>query len=211
MRPLARPLAILLLIGTVLLGAGAALHPILPHEPAEQLRLIAATWYFRPIHLAMLAGSALIVLGVWTRALMGTPTTPLLPALALVSLGYCFNAIDIAFMAGAGTHLATVAKSGATEASLLFDSLHRVGLMTARFGNLLVSLGALLLANVERREYPASRWPARLALLAGGIGLFCVVSFNESSLLILAAVTLMAGWQAVTAVGVLRRGNALAS
>ena len=48
------------------LGAGAALHPILPPDPAAQLRLIAATWYFRPIHLAMLAGSAL----AWTLELV---------------------------------------------------------------------------------------------------------------------------------------------
>jgi hypothetical protein len=203
-QPLARSLAIALLVGTALLGVGATLHPILPHDPAAQLRLIADTWYFRPIHLAMLAGSALIVLGVWVRAVIGAPTPPLLAALGLVSLGVCFNAIDIAFMASAGTQLATLAQSGASDPSVLFDALHRVGLMTARFGNLLVALGAIVLAWIERRESTDTAWPARLAWLAGGVGLFCVICFPEASLAILAAVTLLSGWQVVTAVRVLR-------
>ena len=112
MQPLTRSLSIALLVGTVLLGVGAMFHPILPHDPSAQLRMIAATWYFRPIHLAMLAGTALIILGIWTRALIGPTSPPLLAALALVSLGLCFNAIDIAFMASAGIQLATVAQAG---------------------------------------------------------------------------------------------------
>jgi hypothetical protein len=198
-QPLVRPLSIVLLVGTVLLGAGAALHPILPHDPSAQLRVIAETWYFRPIHLAMLAGSGLIVLGIWTRALIGPSSPPLLAALALVSLGLCFNAIDIAFMASAGTNLATLAHAGRAEMGVLFDSLHRVGLMTARFGNFLVALGAIVLSWVERRDYPDSPWLARLAWIAGGVGLFCVIGFPEASLAILAAVTLLAGWQVATA------------
>ncbi|MFL5617315.1 MAG: hypothetical protein ACJ79A_02840 [Gemmatimonadaceae bacterium] len=200
MQPLARSLSIALLVGTVLLGAGAALHPILPHDPAEQLRMIADTWYFRPIHLAMLAGSALIILGIWTRALIGPPSPPLLAALALVSLGLCFNAIDIAVMASAGTQLATLAQAGQAGMGTLFDSLHRVGLMTARFGNLLVALGAIVLSWVERQENPNAPWPSRLAWIAGAVGLFCVICFPEASLAILAAVTLLAGWQLSTAV-----------
>lgn len=206
MQPLARPLSIVLLVGTVLLGAGAALHPILPHDPSAQLRVIAETWYFRPIHLAMLAGSALIILGIWTRALIGPSSPPLLAALALVSLGLCFNAIDIAFMASAGTHLATLAQPGRTEMGVLFDSLHRVGLMTARFGNFLVALGAIVLSWVERQENPTSPWPSRLAWIAGAVGLFCAICFPEASLAILAAVTLLAGWQIATALRGLRAG-----
>jgi hypothetical protein len=198
-QPLVRPLSIVLLVGTVLLAVGAALHPILPHDPSAQLRVIAETWYFRPIHLAMLAGSGLIILGIWTRALIGPSTPPLIAALALVSLGFCFNAIDIAFMASAGTNLATLAQAGRTEMGVLFDSLHRVGLMTARFGNFLVALGALVLSWVERQDRPASPWPARLAWIAGAVGLFCVICFPEASLAILAAVTLLAGWQVATA------------
>lgn len=198
MQPLTRSLAIALLIGTALLGVGAMLHPILPHDPSAQLRMISETWYFRPIHLAMLAGSALIILGIWARALIAPATPPLLGALALVSLGLCFNAIDIAFMASAGTNLATLAQAGRADMGILFDSLHRVGLMTARFGNFLVALGAILLSWVERQEYPTAPWPSRLAWIAGAVGLFCVIGFPEASLAILAAVTLLAGWQLAT-------------
>jgi len=199
-QPLIRSLAIALLVGTALLGAGAMLHPILPHDPSAQLRLIAETWYFRPIHLAMLAGTALIIVGIWTRALIAPPSPALLAGLALVSLGLCFNAIDIAFMANAGTNLAVLAQAGRAEMGTLFDSLHRVGLMTARFGNFLVALGAILLAWVERQDTPSTPWPSRLAWIAGLVGLFCVICFPEASLLILAAVTLLSGWQVATAV-----------
>jgi hypothetical protein len=207
-QPLTRSLSIALLVGTVLLGVGAMLHPILPPDPSAQLRMIAATWYFRPIHLAMLAGTALIILGIWTRALIGPVTPPLLGALALVALGLCFNAIDIAFMASAGNQLAVASQAANAEVGTLFDSLHRVGLMTARFGNALVALGAIMLSWVERQEN--MRWPSRLASLAGFVGLFCVISFQEASLLILAAVTLMPGWQVATALrglGVRRFGG----
>jgi hypothetical protein len=64
---ISRPLAIALLIGTALLGAGAALHPMLPADVSSQLRMIAAARTFRPVHLAMLCGSGLIIAGVWTR------------------------------------------------------------------------------------------------------------------------------------------------
>jgi hypothetical protein len=203
---LSRPLAIALLAGTLLLGAGAALHPILPHDPAAQLRVIAAAWYFRPIHLAMLAGSGLIVLGVWTRTLRGREeaSVPLVAALALVCLGFCFNAIDIAFMASAGTNMAALFESGRGEMPALIDALHRVGLMTARFGNFLVALGALLLGWLERRDPSSPRWLAWLAWLAAAGGLVGVLFFPEASLVMLAAVTLLSGWQVATAVRALR-------
>ena len=79
-----------------------------------------------------------------------------------MALGLCFNAIDIAFMASAGNQLASVAQVGNAEVATLFDSLHRVGLMTARFGNALVALGAIMLSWVERQENHA------LAVAIGG-------------------------------------------
>ena len=202
--PLARPLSIALLLGAALLGVGAAFHPILPPEPENQLRLIAATSYFRPVHLAMLAGSGLLIVGVWARALIGHgaghPPVPLLAALGLIALGLAFNAIDIAFMGGAGTHMAQQFVAGRADMAATFDALHMVGLMTARFGNFLVALGALLLGWVESRDPTSPRWMAWLAWLAGIAGLIGVLFFREASLVILAAVTLLPGWAVVTAV-----------
>ena len=211
MLPLTRPLSIALLLGAALLGIGAAFHPILPPEPENQLRLIAATSYFRPVHLAMLAGSGLLIAGVWTRALFGRPgggiPVPLLAALALICLGLCFNAIDIAFMGGAGTHMAERFVAGQTEMSAMFDALHMVGLMTARFGNFLVALGALLIGWVELHDPTSPRWVAWLAWIAGVGGLIGVLFFREASLAILTAVTLLSGWEVAVAVRGLRGSN----
>jgi hypothetical protein len=198
---LSRPLAIALLVGTVLLGAGAALHPMLPVDVPAQLRLIAATWYFRPVHLAMLAGSALLIAGVWSRALdeRSNRDAALVMALALICLGLCFNAIDIAFMGNAGWHMATQFQAGDATVAPLFEALHRVGLTTARFGNCLVALGALVLGFIERGDAERPRWLAWLAWLAAIGGLLGVLLVPESSLLALTAVTLIPAWCVGTA------------
>ena len=209
--PLSRPLSIALLLGAALLGVGAAFHPILPPEPERQLRMIAATSYFRPVHLAMLAGSGLLIVGVWTRALVGrapgNPSAPLLAALGLVSLGLCFNAIDIAFMGGAGAHMAEMFMAGRTETAAMFDALHMLGLMTARFGNFLIALGALMLGWVEWQDPTSPRWLAWLAWIAGIGGLIGVLFFREASLVILTAVTLLPGWEVATGVRAFRRSG----
>ena len=205
MLSLTRPLAVALLAGTVLMGVGAAFHPMLPVDVPGQLRLIADTWYFRPVHLAMLAGSALLIAGVWTRLLLRGPErdAPLVMALALICLGICFNAIDIAFMGNAGWDLANRYVAGETAVAPLFDALHRFGLTTARFGNALVALGALVLGFVERNDAESPGWLAWLAWLAAAGGLLGVL-VPESSLLILAAVTLIPAWCVGVAVLALR-------
>jgi len=199
---ISRPLAVALLVGTALLGAGAVLHPMLPADVSGQLRMIAASSIFRPVHLAMLCGSGLIIAGVWTRLSLGSATTPapLIGGLALVCLGLCFNAIDIAFMGGAGTQMAAQFEAGQTEVSGMFDALHMVGLMTARFGNFLVALGALMLGWVEAHDPASPRWLAWLAWIAGIGGLIGVLFFREASLVILTAVTLLSGWELATGV-----------
>jgi hypothetical protein len=203
---ISRLLAVALLVGTALLGVGAALHPMLPADVPGQLRMIAATSYFRPVHLAMLCGSGLIIAGVWTRLLIGRDTTPtpLIGALVLVCLGLCFNAIDIAFMGGAGWNIATAFVAGQSELAPLFEALHRFGLLTARFGNFLVALGALVLGFAERADPESPRWMAWLAWIVAVGGLACVVLVPEASLLMLTAVTLISGWSVGTSVRVLR-------
>ena len=52
MAEISRPLAVALLVGTALLGIGAALHPMLPADVPGQLRMIAAAPTFRAAHLA---------------------------------------------------------------------------------------------------------------------------------------------------------------
>jgi hypothetical protein len=205
---LAPTLAVALLAGTLLLGVGAAAHPVLVGDAGAQLRLIAATPYWRALHLVMLAGSALIAAGVWVR-LVDRPGAAggrdaagaaAIAALALVAVGVCINALNIAYMAGAGWHMAGLFGQGRTEMSAVFEATHPIGLMAARFGNLVVALGALALGWAEWQDAARPRWLAALAWVAGIGGLVGVIFFDEASPLTLAAVALLSGWQVATAV-----------
>ncbi|HKW10382.1 MAG TPA: hypothetical protein VJO33_08375 [Gemmatimonadaceae bacterium] len=201
MSSLVRLLALALLVGTALLGVGAAFHPMLSGDAVAQLRTISATPYWRGLHLAMLAGSGLVIAGVWVRLITDRATpAPLVAALALVAIGVAFNALNIAFMAGSGTHMAALFASGQTEMQSVFEATHPIGLMAARFGNFVVALGALALGIIESRDATRPRWLPWLAWLAATGGFIGVFFFDESSRLALAAVALLSGWEVATAV-----------
>jgi hypothetical protein len=208
---LERALALALLGGTVLLGIGAVFHPMLVGDAASQLRIIAATPYWRALHLAMLAGSALVATGVWVRLIdhrsNADSSDPargtLIAALALIAIGECIDALNIAYMAGSGTHMAALFAQGRTEMSAIFEVTHPIGQMAGRFGNLIVALGALVLGWAEWQDASRPRWLAWLAWVAGVVGLICAVFFDESSRLVLAAVGLLSMWQVGTAARVL--------
>ena len=196
-----KTLALLLLAGTLLLGVGSLLHPMLMGDAAAELTKIAASPHFRAIHLAMLAGSGLIIAGVWVRALGSDPGEVLRfgIAFALIDLGLALNAYDIAFMARAGSRLAEAYATGSGTSAPLFDAMHDVGLMYARFGNCIVALGALVLGVAERPTRRTSAMLAWLAAAGGCIGLAC----PETSVLILAPVALLFAWQVVTGLAAL--------
>lgn len=216
MTSLARTLAIALLLGLVLLGGGSAVHPVLAGDAAAQLRTIADMGAWRTIHLLMLAGSGLIIAGIWARLIDGPPTPSagaagpngaLIAALGLVSLGLAVNALNIGFMAGAGWHMAAEFAAGRAEMVPLFDATHPIGLVAARFGNLIVALGALVLGWVEWSDPSRPRWLAVLAWIAAAGGFVGVLFFDEASRLALAGVALLSGWELATGVRVLRSGG----
>lgn len=195
-----RFLAILLLAGTALHGIGAAFHPMLAGDAAAQLRTIATTPYWRALHLAMLAGSGFVIAGVWVRLIAGRSTAaPLVAALALVSVGTALNALNIAFMAGAGTHMAALFAGGASDMQSMFEATHPTGLMAARFGNFVVALGAVALGWIEWLDAGRPRWLAWLAWAAAAGGFVGVLFFDEASRFALAAVALLSGWEVATA------------
>lgn len=199
-----RLLAVALLVGTTLLGVGAAFHPMLPADAAAQLRTISSTPYWRMLHLVMLVGSGLVIAGIWVRLLTErTPSSPLVAALAIVSVGVALNALNIAFMAGSGTRMADAFANGNAQMQSIFDATHPIGLMAARFGNFIVALGAVGLGWIERRDPTRPRWLAWLAWLAAAGGLIGVF-FDEASRFALAAVALLSAWEVATAALALR-------
>jgi hypothetical protein len=133
-----------------------------------------------------------------------TTPPPLVAALALITVGLALNALDIAFMAGSGTHMATNFKLGDTGMATIFDATHQIGLMSARFGNFIVAVGALALGFVESRDATRQGWLAWLAWLAAAGGFVGVFFFDEASRLALAAVALLSGWEVATALLALR-------
>jgi hypothetical protein len=205
MSPVSIVLAVVLLAGTALHGVGALLHPVLSGDGATQLRTIADMAHWRDLHLAMLAGSGLIVAGVWVR-LVGDRAfvrPPLVAALVLISIGLTINALNTAYMTGAGWHIASRFAAGDASMVPLFDATHPIGLMAARFGNLIVALGALVLGWAEWHDAEPRRLDAVLAWIAALGGLIGAIFFVESSRIALAAVALLSGWQVVTALRVL--------
>ena len=182
------------------------MHPMLAGSGADQLRIIAATPGWRAMHLSMLAGSALVIAGLWVR-LAGAANAEvgaLVAALGTIAIGLAVNALNIAFMAGAGWHMAAWFAAGRSEMASIFDAAHPIGLVAARFGNTLVALGATVLGWAEWRDARRPRWVALLAWLAAAGGFVGVLCVDESSRATLAAVALLSGWQIAAAVLALR-------
>ena len=206
-----RALSVALLLGMLMLALPALIHPVLGGAAVDQLRMIADTPYWRTMHLSMLAGSALIIAGIWVRLV--TDSRPavsvlLLAALALISLGTAVNALNIGFMAGAGWHMAAEFAAGRTEMAPVFEGTHPIGLIAARFGNFIVSLGALGLGWAEWQDATRPRWLAWLAWGAGIGGIVGVMFFNEASRIAVAAVALLMAWELATAFRALRSPTA---
>jgi hypothetical protein len=148
----------------------------------------------------MLVGSGLVIAGIWVRLIADrTPSQALVGALAIVTVGLALNALNIAFMAGSGTHMAALFAAGRLDMQSVFEATHPIGLMAARFGNFVVALGALALGLIEWREPGRPRWLAWLAWVAAAGGFFGVLFFDEASRLALAAVALLSGWEIATA------------
>jgi hypothetical protein len=177
-----------------------------------QLRLIAATPHWSAIHLVMLAGTGLVIAGIWVRLLIARSGAQpaLLAALAIVTAGEAINALNIVYMARTGSYLAAAFDAGNEAAAPLYAATHPIGLMAARFGNYLVALGAFALGWAEWRGAAHPRLFAGLAWLASALGFAGVLFFAETSRFTLAAVATLSVWQlavAVWALSVARSGG----
>jgi hypothetical protein len=204
--PLVRPLAAGLAVGSVMLAVSAALHPVLPLTGPEDLRLIHATRYWHPIHLGLLYGTGLIIVGIWSRWLAADPTerSGLAIGFMALALGQALNGMNIAYMLGAGSLLGGL-NDVAPDVARLYDATHAFAVMTGRLGGFLVALAAGLIAYTTARTSGEPRALVGLAWFA------CVAGIGGNFLappghpFMLASIGIMAVWQTVTAVRLLRQ------
>jgi hypothetical protein len=197
-------LAALLLTGTALLGAGAVLHPMLPAALGDQLDVIAHTTDWRTIHLAMLTGSALVMVGLWGQLAMGSARRRVLvPIFAVIVIGLALNASNIAFMAQMGTADAARYVQGHEVAAAGFSQGHTASLLRAGIGNGLIAIACLALAAVTWPDAAVPRILSALAAIAGVGGLVGVIAFDPASRGAVTAVALFSVWAAAGAIRVL--------
>jgi hypothetical protein len=201
---LTRALAVALLVGTLLLAGGAAMHPILSGSGSMELGMIGGMPIWRIMHLCMLGGTGLIAAGIWVRLVGVPPSTPtnsaVVAALTLITVGIALDAVNTTFMAGPAWRMAQAFTAGDTTIARQFEIMHPVGLMTARLGNYLIALGALMLGAAEWMTAGRPRWIAVLAWIAAAGGLVGVIFFDEVRPEMLGAVSLLCGWQVGAAI-----------
>jgi hypothetical protein len=208
MPTLTRYLAIALLVGTVLLGGGAAMHPILSGGGSMELGMIGGMPIWRTMHLCMLAGTGLIMIGIWVRHVGVPPGTSthaaVTAALTVITVGMALDSINTTFMAGPAWRMASAFAAGDASIARQFELLHPIGLMSARLGNYLIALGAIVLGAAEWMTAGRPRWLAVLAWIAAVGGLAGVTFFDEARPEMLGAVALLCGWQVGAAIVALR-------
>lgn len=184
------------------------MHPILGGDGSMELGMIGGMHIWRTMHLCMLGGTGLIMLGIWVRYVGATPGAPtngaVLAALTIITVGIALDSLNTTFMAGPAWRMAAAFTAGDASIAKQFEIMHYVGLMSARFGNYLIALGALLLGAAEWMTVGRPRWLAVLAWVAAAGGLVGVVFFDEASPEMLGAVSLLCGWQVGAAIVALR-------
>ncbi|MEO8138871.1 MAG: hypothetical protein ABI742_04440 [Gemmatimonadota bacterium] len=202
---MSRLLAFLLLIGSLLLIACAAMHPVLPLTGEGDLALITATPHWYLMHLALLYATGLIIVGIWARWLSAGSAERLGLGVACVILGIgqAFNGANIAFMAGAGTRFAAM-QAGGMDVRAVYQATHGFAVMCGRMAGFLVAIAAGLAAMATAVSATEPRWLVGLAWLACAAGLMGSLFAAPGHPLMLTSVGLMAAWQVVTAVRVLR-------
>lgn len=196
-----RLLAAFLLAGTGILAVTAVLHPVLRGDAASHLMIIAATPRWREIHIGMLVGTGLAIAGLWVRIAVrpAGASALLVGILGVIALGIAFNGLNIGYMTGSGWMMAQRFAEGDAAMATIYDVTHPIGLVAARFGNILVTAGAAVLGWLEWYDERSPRILAILAWVASAGGVIAAF-LHESTPLALGAVALIGGWQAVTAV-----------
>lgn len=199
-----------LLTGAALVVVAGLRHPLLGGGGPGQLAIVAATAGWRAIHLALIAGEVLLVAGVIGLALSQADTGgagATRGGALLFALGIGLALIQILFMGGAATALATAyvrAEPGlaATQAAFTYDMLHPFAQLAGRAGEFTVGLGVAVLGWGVAAGRRLPRWLGAAGVAAGcGCAAWAVVTPEHASML-MAGMGLVAAW-AVACGGVL--------
>jgi hypothetical protein len=200
-----RLLSVLLLAGSLLLIVCSALHPILPLTGEGDLTIIAARRSWWLIHQGLLYATGLIIAGIWARwtAAEAAERGGLGVAFVVLGIGQALNGVNIAFMAGAGTEYGRLLSQG-VDLSQVYQAQHLAAVMAGRLAGFLVAGAAGMVALTTGKTSAEPRGLVGLAWLACGAGLLGNFFARPGHPLMLTSVGVMAVWQAVTAVRLLR-------
>jgi len=203
--PLTKALAGLLVAGSALLIGASVMHPVLPLTGPGDLALIAATAHWRTIHITLLYATGMIIAGIWARWYVAEEgeRPGLAIGCAVLAIGQALNAVNIAYMTGAGTEFARLAQGGADVAAV-YEASHRFAVNTGRAGGFLVAIAALIVALTTQRQADEPRGLVLLAWLACVGGLAGNLLAQPGHPLMLTSIGLMALWQLGTGVRIVR-------
>lgn len=203
-----RFLGFLLFLGSLALLTAGALHPILPLTADGDLSLISATRHWYSIHVVLLYATGMIIAGIWSRWLVadGVERQGLAIGFAVLGVGQALNAVNIAYMTGAGTLLARLAAEGQAVGTM-YEATHLFAITCGRLSGFLVSIAAGVIAIATARSPGEPRWLVGIAWIACLGGLAGNVFATPGNPLMLASVGLMAAWQLATATRILGGGS----
>ena len=200
-----KALAFILLAGTALLAGAGAMHPILPLTGEGDLRVISGMAHWRLVHLLLLYSTGMCITGIWARWMTGNALErpSLAAAFAVYGVGMTLNGVNIAFMTGAGSYFATLFAQGQPVAEI-YQAGHLFAVNAGRLGGFMISLAAGIIALSTRSGGQDPRWligVAGVAAVAGLVGNFLAPAGHP---LMLTGLIVLALWQAVTAIRILR-------
>lgn len=200
-----RLLSILLLAGSLLLIVCSALHPILPLTGPGDLAMIAAMGSWRTLHLGLLYATGLIIAGIWARwmAAEAGERAGLAIAFVVLGVGEALNGVNIGFMAGAGTEFARLHAQG-VDVAQVYQAQHLAAVMAGKLAGFLVAVAAGMVAWITGKT-GEPRWLVGLAWVACGAGLAGNLLAPPGHPLMLSSVGVMAVWQLLTAIRLLRK------
>lgn len=200
-----RLLSILLLAGSLLLIVCSALHPILPLTGPGDLAMIAAMGSWRTLHLGLLYATGLIIAGIWARwmAAESGERAGLAIAFVVLGVGEALNGVNIGFMAGAGTEFARLHAQG-VDVAPVYQAQHLAAVMAGKLAGFLVAVAAGMVAWITGKT-GEPRWLVGLAWVACGAGLAGNLLAPPGHPLMLSSVGVMAVWQLLTAIRLLRK------